>query len=122
MMHNRQSKDENLDIAEDMERFFTRSLDLARAAGILEDRIALDPGIGFGKTLDQNLAAIRAIPRLRALGFPVLLGVSRKSFLGLVTNRPVTERLAGSLAAALYGVELGAISCACMISARISMP
>jgi len=108
IMHNRLIKDENIDIADDMERFFERSLALARKAGIPENRIALDPGIGFGKTLDQNLDAIRAIPRLRAMGRPVLLGVSRKSFLGFITNRPVTERLAGSLAAAMLGVELGA--------------
>jgi dihydropteroate synthase len=107
-MHNRHIKDENIDIADDMERFFERSLELARKAGIPENRIALDPGVGFGKTLDQNLDAIRAIPRLRAMGRPVLLGVSRKSFLGFITNRPVTERLAGSLAAAMLGVGLGA--------------
>ncbi len=108
MMHNRETKDETLDIAEDMLRFFERSLGLARAAGIPENRIALDPGVGFGKTLDQNLAAIRAIPRLKAMGFPVLLGVSRKSFLGFVTNRPVTDRLAGTLAAGMMGLDFGA--------------
>jgi dihydropteroate synthase len=108
VMHNRETKDETLDIAEDMLRFFEHSLGLARAAGIPEDRIALDPGIGFGKTLDQNLAAIRAIPRLKAMGFAVLLGVSRKSFLGLVTNRPVTDRLAGSITAGMIGLDLGA--------------
>ncbi len=108
MMHNRETKDETLDIAEDMLRFFERSLSLARSAGIPDNRIALDPGVGFGKTLDQNLAAIRAIPRLRDMGFPVLLGVSRKSFLGFVTNRPVTDRLAGTLAAAMIGLDLGA--------------
>ncbi len=64
--------------------------------------------MGFGKTLDQNLAAIRAIPRLKAMGFPVLLGVSRKSFLGFVTNRPVTDRLAGTLAAGMMGLDFGA--------------
>jgi dihydropteroate synthase len=108
IMHNRESKDETIDIVEDMERFFARSLDLARLCGIPDDRIVLDPGIGFGKTLEQNLQAIRAIPRLRAKGFAVLLGVSRKSMLGLITNRPVNERLAGSLAAAMIGTELGA--------------
>lgn len=108
MMHNRHAKDENLDIVADMQRYFERSLTIADRAGIRENRIALDPGVGFGKTLEQNLEAIRAIPRLKALGYPVLLGVSRKSFLGLLTNRPVTERLPGSLAAAMLGVDLGA--------------
>lgn len=108
MMHNRAVKDETLDIVEDMKRYFDRSLGIARMAGIPENRIALDPGIGFGKTLDQNLLAIRAIPELKAMGLPVLLGVSRKSFLGLLTNRPVMERLPGSVAAAMLGVDLGA--------------
>lgn len=108
IMHNRDARDENLDIVADMERFFANSLDLARKAGIPTERIALDPGIGFGKTLAQNLAAIRAIPRLRAMGHAVLLGVSRKSYLGLLTNRPVTERLAGTIASAMIGLDLGA--------------
>lgn len=108
MMHNRAVKDESLDIVEDMKRYFDRSLGIARMAGIPENRIALDPGVGFGKTLDQNLLAIRAIPELKAMGLPVLLGVSRKSFLGLLTNRPVMERLSGSVAAAMLGVDLGA--------------
>jgi dihydropteroate synthase len=108
IMHNRAAKDETIDIVDDMERFFAHSLVLAREAGIADARIALDPGIGFGKTFEQNLAAIRAIPRLRALGFRVLLGVSRKSFIGLMTDRPVTERLAGTLGANLAGFALGA--------------
>lgn len=108
IMHNREMRDENLDIVADMERFFARSLDLAQQAGIPAGRIALDPGVGFGKTLEQNLAVIRAIPRLKAAGYAVLLGASRKSFLGLITNRPVTERLAGTLASGMIGLDLGA--------------
>ncbi|MGL5446045.1 MAG: dihydropteroate synthase [Rhabdaerophilum sp.] len=108
IMHNRETRDENLDIISDMERFFVHSLNLAARAGIPGNRIVLDPGIGFGKTLEQNLAAIRAIPRLKAMGYAVLLGASRKSFLGLITNRPVSERLAGTLASGLIGLDLGA--------------
>jgi dihydropteroate synthase len=108
IMHNRETRDENLDIVADMERFFARSLEIASKAGIPSDRIALDPGIGFGKTLEQNLAAIQAIPRLKAMGHAVLLGVSRKSYLGLLTNRPVNERLAGTIASAMIGLDLGA--------------
>lgn len=108
IMHNRRTKCETIDIVDDMLRFFVVSLEIARAAGIPAGRIVLDPGIGFGKTHDQNLAAIRAIPRLRELGHAVLLGTSRKSFLGLITNRPVSERLSGSIASALVGVTLGA--------------
>ena len=108
IMHNRREKDDALDIVADMEAFFTRSLDLAEAAGISRSRITLDPGVGFGKTLAQNLAAIRAIPHLKKIfGCAVLLGVSRKSFLGLITGREVNERLSGTLAAGAYGLLAG---------------
>jgi dihydropteroate synthase len=108
VMHNREEKDEAVDICADMLRFFEHSLGLADKAGIDRARIALDPGIGFGKSFEQNLAAIRAIPQLKALGFPVLLGVSRKSFLGLITGRPVGDRLSATIAADVMGVMLGA--------------
>ncbi|MCZ8182232.1 MAG: dihydropteroate synthase [Beijerinckiaceae bacterium] len=109
LMHNRDMKDPAIDIVEDMKSFFARSLAIASRAGIPEDRIVLDPGIGFGKTLEQNLAAIRGIPAIKAeFGHAVLLGVSRKSFLGLLTDRPVTERLPGTLAAGFYGLLAGA--------------
>lgn len=109
LMHNRTGIDPDLDIVADMEHFFTRSLDLASRAGVPLDRIALDPGIGFGKSLEQNLAAIRALPRLGAtFGTATLLGVSRKSFLGLITGKPVGERFAATLAADSYGLTIGA--------------
>lgn len=108
MMHNRSEITPDLDILDDMLRYFEQSLGLAVKAGIAMDRIALDPGIGFGKTLDQNLAAIRALPRLAAFGCATLLGVSRKSFLGLITGKPVGERLAGTLAADCFGLMIGA--------------
>lgn len=108
LMHNRAEKDESLDILDDMRRFFARSLQLADAAGIAPARIVLDPGIGFGKSQAQNLAAIRAIPALKAMGFAVLLGVSRKSLLGALTGRPVEARLAGTLAASAFGLLQGA--------------
>ncbi len=109
LMHNRTDKNPALDIVDDMRRFFSHSLTIAVRAGIPAARIALDPGIGFGKTLEQNLAAIRAIPVLKAeFGHAILLGVSRKSFLGLLTDRPVNERLPGTLAAGLYGLFAGA--------------
>jgi dihydropteroate synthase len=109
IMHNRAAKDDALDIVADMEAFFERSLTLADKAGVARGKIALDPGIGFGKSLAQNLAAIRAIPHLRArFGCAVLLGVSRKSFLGVLTGRTVDERLAATLAANAFGVQAGA--------------
>jgi dihydropteroate synthase len=90
--------------------FFEDSLALADKAGIAADRIVLDPGIGFGKTPEQNLALIARLPELLTLGQPVLIGASRKSFIGALLDRPVGERLAGTLAlhvaAALSGAAI----------------
>lgn len=104
LMHNRDSRDADLDIVSDMERFFEKALQQAERAGITRTRIALDPGIGFGKTQEQNLRAIRALPRLRALGCATLLGVSNKSFQAAITGRAVGDRLAGTLASASLAV------------------
>ncbi len=76
--------------------------------GLALDQIILDPGIGFGKTLEHNQALMRRLGRVCDLGMPVLIGISRKSVLGALTGRPVQERLAGSLAAALAAVRSGA--------------
>ncbi|MEO5701199.1 MAG: dihydropteroate synthase [Casimicrobiaceae bacterium] len=77
-------------------------------AGVPRERIVLDPGYGFGKRLEHNLALVRALPVLAATGYPVLIGVSRKSSLGEITGRPVDQRLAASLAAGLAAVARGA--------------
>jgi dihydropteroate synthase len=110
LMHNRERLDAEIDIVDDMLRFFERSLAIARGAGVPHDRIALDPGIGFGKTHRQQFEAIAALPRLKALGFPVLLGVSRKSFIGRLfePQPPATARLPGTIAANAFGVLAGA--------------
>jgi dihydropteroate synthase len=76
--------------------------------GVARQRISIDPGFGFGKTLDQNLALMRDLSRFCDSGYPVLLGVSRKSMIGAMTGRPVDQRIAGSLAAALAGIARGA--------------
>jgi len=78
------------------------------AMGVSPNRIALDPGFGFGKTVEHNYTLMRELHRLVAKGYPVLVGVSRKSMIGVVTGRPVDQRLAGSLAGALAGVARGA--------------
>lgn len=110
VMHNREEIDGSLDIVDDMRRFFERSLDLARRAGIPDRHIVLDPGIGFGKTWEQHLEALRRLPEIKALGFRVLVGVSRKSMLGRIhsTAVPPRERLFGSLASHVTAVALGA--------------
>ena len=79
-----------------------------RAAWVDPRRIVLDPGFGFGKTQAQNFELLRRLPSLRASGYPLLIGVSRKSMIGAATGRPVEERLAGSIAAALASVARGA--------------
>jgi dihydropteroate synthase len=78
------------------------------AAGIARERIAIDPGFGFGKTLAHNLMLLRALPELAATGYAVLAGLSRKSSLGVITGDAVEERLPASLAAALAAVARGA--------------
>lgn len=77
-------------------------------AGIERERIVIDPGFGFGKTLEHNLALLRGLPGLAGLGWPVLAGLSRKSMLGSITGRAVGERMAGSIAAAMVAVQRGA--------------
>ena len=107
VMHNRDTVDPALDILDDIDRFFDRSLALARAAGIPDRHILLDPGIGFGKDLAQNLACLNGLRRLGARGFPLLLGLSRKRMFGDLLGRGVEDRLPGTLAANLLGVQRG---------------
>ncbi|CAA2106193.1 Dihydropteroate synthase [Methylobacterium bullatum] len=110
VMHNRESIDPAIDIVADMLRFFERSLDIARRAGIPDRDIVLDPGIGFGKSWAQHLEALRRLPELKALGFPILVGVSRKSMLGRLHDaetKPV-DRLIGSLSSHVLAATLGA--------------
>ena len=109
IMHNRASEDASIDIISDALDFLRRSIDIALAAGVALERIIVDPGVGFGKTPEQNLAMVRDLARLRDLGCPVLLGVSRKRIIGAATGRAVArERMAGSLAAAVIGAMGGA--------------
>lgn len=96
------------DVVAEVAAFLAERRDAALAAGIAADRIALDPGIGFGKSVDHNLALLARQRELLSLGRPLLVGWSRKSTLGALTGRPVQERLAVSVAAALLAVERGA--------------
>jgi dihydropteroate synthase len=107
IMHNREKADSSLDIIDELKAFFEKAIDRAVRAGIRKNRIVLDPGIGFGKTLDQNLAAIAHLEELVQLGFPVLLGVSRKSFIGKLFKSEAEERLPGTIAANVAGVLAG---------------
>lgn len=89
-------------------QFLVDRCDILRKAGVPRERILIDPGFGFGKTLDHNLALFKALPTLRELGYPLLVGVSRKSMLGQITDKPVEQRLGASVAAAVLAAERGA--------------
>jgi dihydropteroate synthase len=108
VMHNRESVEPDLDILADMKRFFEVSLRLAETAGILRHHMILDPGIGFGKTRQQNLQALAGLPSLSDLGLPFLVGVSRKSLLAELAGPSVDARLIGTLAANLASAARGA--------------
>jgi dihydropteroate synthase len=96
------------DVVGEVVAFLQARMTACEAAGIPEGRILLDPGFGFGKTLTHNLALLTGLGAIAALGPPVVVGLSRKSMIGTLTGRPVTARIAGSLAAAVLAVERGA--------------
>jgi len=96
------------DVISDIISYFKERVEFARSAGVEDQQIILDPGIGFGKTIEHNFRIIREFQEFRSLGFPLLLGASRKSFIGKTLDVPVDERLEGSLAAAVIGAWNGA--------------
>jgi dihydropteroate synthase len=96
------------DLLEDIKRELLDSVALAHSAGIPDDAIILDPGIGFGKTVEQNLTLINHLDEIRSLGYPILLGPSRKSFIGFTLDLPPHQRLEGTLAAVAVGIVKGA--------------
>jgi dihydropteroate synthase len=96
------------DLLEDIKRELMESVDLAHSAGIPDEKIILDPGIGFGKTVEQNLELINSLPTIRDLGYPLLYGPSRKSFIGYTIDLPPEQRLAGTAAAVAVGIVRGA--------------
>jgi dihydropteroate synthase len=96
------------DLLEDVKRELLESVDLALKAGISKEKIILDPGIGFGKTINQNLELIDRLGEIRELGYPVLLGPSRKSFIGYTLDLPPEERLEGTAATISVGITRGA--------------
>ena len=106
LMHNRENTEYKLffnELISDLKE----SVRIAEAAGIGLDKIILDPGIGFAKDVDQNLEAINKLEKIRELGYPVLLGTSRKSVIGKTLDLPVDERLEGTLATTVIGVMKG---------------
>ena len=106
LMHNRQEAvydDFQKDVVSDLEE----CVRIAREAGVADDKIILDPGVGFGKTYEMNLEITNHVDILHQLGFPVLLGTSRKSMIGLTLDLPATDRVEGTLATTVIGVMKG---------------
>ena len=95
-------------LLQDIKRELLESVDIARQAGIPDERIILDPGIGFGKTVEQNLELLDRTAEIRQLGYPVLIGPSRKSFIGYTLDLPPDQRLEGTAAALAVGIVRGA--------------
>ncbi|MER2058791.1 MAG: dihydropteroate synthase [Niallia sp.] len=106
LMHNRNNLDYN-SFLDDVLADLQESVDIAKAAGVPNDKIILDPGIGFAKDLNRNLEMMRGLDKLVDMGYPVLLATSRKSLIGNVLNLPVTERMEGTGATICYGIQKG---------------
>ena len=106
LMHNR-NEAVYADYMEDVLKDLKETLDIAEKAGISKEKIILDPGVGFGKTYEQNVEIIAKLDRLQELGYPVLLGTSRKSVIGLTLNLPTDQRVEGTLATSVVGVLKG---------------
>ena len=108
IMHNQEGTDYDKDIMEAIKEFLQNSIDMALKAGVKKEKIVLDPGIGFGKTYEQNIEVLDRLGELRDLGYPVLLGTSRKSVLGkIIENSTPKERVNATVATTVLGVKDG---------------
>jgi dihydropteroate synthase len=96
------------DVVAEVSEFLVQARDSCLSAGVAQDAIVLDPGVGFGKGLEHNMTLLKELPRLVALGSPLLVGVSRKSFIGRILDRSTEERLYGGLGLAALAVSMGA--------------
>lgn len=90
-----------------MKKSLSESIEIAKKNGVSDEKIILDPGVGFGKTLEQNLLVMRRLGELKTMGYPILLGTSRKSMIGKVLDLPVEERLEGTIATVCSGIQQG---------------
>ncbi len=107
IMHNRTTGTDYQNLIEDILFELTQSIELAHNAGIKDENIIIDPGIGFAKTFEQNLEVMRQLDAFKRLGYPILLGASRKSFIGKVLDLEVDDRLEGTLAITAAGIIKG---------------
>lgn len=108
VMHWDKARDTGRDVMAELARYFEVTLGIADKAGVRRDSIVLDPGFGFAKSLRDNYEILRRLPELMALGFPVLVGTSRKSMIGKLLDVPADERLAGTVATSVLGYTAGA--------------
>ncbi|MCK5153543.1 MAG: dihydropteroate synthase [Spirochaetales bacterium] len=106
LMHNRDNTKYN-NLIVDIKNELSKSINLALNAGVNKRKIIIDPGIGFGKTLEQNLEVMSKLSEFKELGYPILLGTSRKSMIGLSLDLPVEERLEGTIATTVLGISSG---------------
>ncbi|MBO5055477.1 MAG: dihydropteroate synthase [Lachnospiraceae bacterium] len=106
LMHNRKEADYR-NFMEDVAADLAETIRLAGKAGIADDKIILDPGVGFGKTYENNLEIINSLEQLKVFGYPLLLGTSRKSVIGLTLDLPASERVEGTLVTTVFGVLKG---------------
>lgn len=107
IMHNQDGTEYDKDIMESIKDFLNESIKIALDAGVKKEKIVLDPGIGFGKTFEQNLEVLRRLGELRSLGYPILLGTSRKSVIGNVLHLEPKDRVEGTVATTVLGVRDG---------------
>ena len=107
IMHNQDGTDYDKDIMIAIKEFLQNSIDKALKSGIKKEKIVLDPGIGFGKTFEQNIEVLHRLGELQDLGYPVLLGTSRKSVLGKIVDLPPKERVAPTVATTVLGIRDG---------------
>ncbi len=103
LMHNRENEDYK-DLMEDILEDLRESIKIAKDAGVKDENIILDPGIGFAKSYEQNLETMNKLERLKELGYPVLLGTSRKRMIGFTLDLPVEERVEGTVATTVIGI------------------
>lgn len=108
VMHWDKARDTGRDVIAELARYFEVTLGIADKAGVRRDSVVLDPGFGFAKSLRDNYEILRRLPELVALGFPVLVGTSRKSMIGKLLDVPADERLAGTVATSVLGYTAGA--------------
>ena len=108
LMHNQEGTEYARDLLEEVKGFLSEAVARARSAGVPAERIIVDPGIGFGKTADQNWEVMRRFDELKELGQPILVGTSRKSFIGKLLDAPVEDRFEGTMATVVAAVLRGA--------------